>query len=282
MTDVMTPDYCEAQYNPRLRVANVPEIAGAWTAAAAAARAAPAVTLNLSVGPHDRDLVDVFRPDGASRGAVLFYHCGNWIRFSKDAFSWVANAFTAAGYTAVIVNYPVCPQNTLPEIAAATRASFARIWTDVLNDAERAHLIPIGHSAGGFLVADLFTVDWRVHGLPATPFRAALCVSGLYELAPLTLTEANAEMGLTEAITTALSLTGKQPLVTAPLLLAVAEDDFDGFKSQSARLLAAWPQTCLEPVISVAGANHFTVADALLPDGALAARVLAALARPVA
>jgi len=276
--ELAVEDY-ERQYNPRLRVFNVPEIVAAWETRSEATRQRPGATLNVKVGPHQRDLVDVFRPEGPSRGAVLFYHCGNWIRFSKDSFSWVADAFVAKGYTAVIVNYPVAPANSLTEIVAATRASFAKILSDVLEENERANTVTIGHSAGGFLAAHLLATDWTNLGLPAQPMRATLSISGLYDLAPLVHIEANADMKIDADIVSALSLKPGQHLLNAPLLLAVGEDDPDGFRQQSADAAAAWTQQTGGVVQTVSGANHFTVADRLQPGGILAERVLELLAR---
>ena len=85
------------------------------------------------------------------------------------------------------MNYALAPSVSIDEITRQARASLAwvlRYIGEYGGDPERAAIG--GHSAGGHLTAMGLQTRWAEdYGLPRDPFKAAVLVSGLFDLQPL-------------------------------------------------------------------------------------------------
>ena len=264
----------EREYNPRLLVPDAAALYAAWPERALATRARHPPTTHR-YGEHPREVFDLFRP-AAPRGCVLFIHGGYFRAFSKDEFSWVAEAFLARGLSVALLNYPLCPDVPLGRIVEATRAAFVALYRDHLDEAERRGFVVTGHSAGGYLGALHLATDWTAHGLPADPIAGAVPISGVFDLAPLIRTSMNDALKLDEATAAGLDLTGRPPLSRARLALAVGGEESAEFHRQSERLAADWAG--LAPrILDVPGRNHFDVLEELVDPGSELFRTIVAM-----
>jgi len=255
------PAWCEAQYNPRGAVPNATDIYARWPLESARLRAELPHEANIGYGAHAREVMDVFHATSA-RGALVFIHGGYWRGFSKDDFSFLAEALVKAGISVAMPSYPLCPEVTVNDIAQSCRRAIVKLWRETLAPAERAKLVVCGHSAGGYLTAALFVTDWAEFGLPPTPFRGGLSISGVFELEPLVNTTMNTGIKLSVSEALAWSLHEACPHVAAPLLLTVGEKESPEFHRQSAQLAAAWPEVC-HPPVSIPARHHFDVVEEL-------------------
>ncbi|HUG62018.1 MAG TPA: alpha/beta hydrolase [Methylomirabilota bacterium] len=256
----------EREYNPRVTVTDTSALVAAWSERSAATRAARPFLADIRTGENPREVVDVFRADGA-RGAVVYIHGGYFRKFSKVETSFVADGFLDAGLTVVLMNYPLCPDVALEDLIESVRRSFGRIVAEILTPEERAAVVVTGHSAGGYLTAALIATDWTARGLPARPFHGAAPISGVFDLAPLLRTTMNGEIRLSADRAPALDLIGAPQRVHVPVVAAVGGAETAEFHRQSDDFAAAW--TAPRPsVLRVPGANHFTVLDSLATPGA--------------
>ncbi len=262
----------EREYNPRVTVADAAAIVAGWPERSRETlNRRPPDVADHAYGDHPREILDVFHAENAS-GVLFFIHGGYWRSFTKFETSFLVDGFLGQGISVVLVNYPLAPEVTVRRIAESVRSAFAAAH-GLLTPAERKAVVVAGHSAGGYLAADLMTVDWTAHGLPADPFRLALPVSGLFELAPLIRTSMNAQIGFTADTAAAWSLTTAAPRVASGLVLAVGGDEPGEFHRQSAALAAAW--NARDPrVVTLPGTNHFTVLHSLGEPGGILNRVV--------
>jgi arylformamidase len=260
----------QAEYDNRAKVPEFQDILDGWRRDAAAFRSShPVAELDVPYGPGARQALDVFWPD-ASRAApiALFVHGGYWAMLDRSVFSHLAAGLLAHGVAVALPSYDLCPQVSLQTLVGQVRASAAFL--------ARRHgraLLATGHSAGGHLAAMLLATDWPAHGLPRGTVRAALPISGLFDLLPLLQTTVNGPLGLDEATAHRLSPI-HMPSPGLPIHAVVGSTEGLEYTRQSRAIAEAWGGTWE----AAEGANHFTVVMPLAdPDSALARKALAML-----
>jgi len=113
------------------------------------------VVRGLAYGAHERQVLDVFRPDGA-QGAdvVVFMHGGAFVRGSRSTpegvYDNVLAWFARQNFVGVNVEYRLAPQAPYPEGARDLAAALdwvQRRIADYGGNPDR--ILLIGHSAGG-------------------------------------------------------------------------------------------------------------------------------------
>ncbi|MEZ5653444.1 MAG: alpha/beta hydrolase [Burkholderiaceae bacterium] len=212
----------EAQYNLGALRPDLPDVMQRWQERAARHVATSDARVDLRYGGGERERFDFF-PSGDANGPLLVYiHGGYWQRGDKNLYSWISSAFMRHGVSVAIPNYDLTPSVRIGRIAPQLRRAMSRLWHDAaaLGYArERMHVM--GHSAGGHLTAMMMATDWPAvdTALPARLFRAAMPISGLFELEPLVHTTINAgpRMDVDEA--RAESPCNLPPLTDAPQLV---------------------------------------------------------------
>jgi arylformamidase len=267
----------QAEYDNRGKVPEYPAIMAGWQRDAALFRAShPVAELDLPYGPGPRQALDLFWPDaGRSAPLAMFVHGGYWAMLDRTLFSHLAAGLLAHGVAVAMPSYDLCPQVSLETLVGQVRAAAAFL--------ARRHgraMLAAGHSAGGHLAAMLLATDWSAHGLPRGTVRAALPISGLFDLEPLLATTVNLPLGLDEATARLLS-----PVHMAspglPLHAVVGGEEGAEYTRQSRSIAEAWGGSWEQ----AAGANHFTVVGPLADPGstlvAAALRLLAWDSAPV-
>ena len=126
-----------------------------WTAAARAFRAGMAdgrLCEGIPYGRHPRQRFDLFLPEAAPKGLVVYIHGGYWMRFDKSFWSHLAAGAVASGFAVAMPSYSLCPAirigGIVAEAAAAIEAAAAMVPGSI-------HLA--GHSAGGHLATLMMT-----------------------------------------------------------------------------------------------------------------------------
>ena len=123
-----------------------------------------------------------------------------------------------------------------------------------------------GHSAGGHLTAMCLLTDWpkSAPGVPRDVIKAAVPISGLYDLEPIRLCYLNADLKLDPSGAARNSPLLGAPASKVPVLIAVGGAETDEFRRQSSGLAAAWKSQGIGlQHREFAGHNHFTIAEAL-------------------
>jgi arylformamidase len=236
-----------------------------WQAESEAIRANAAGAQNVHYASLERNLLDVFTPNGAAPKngwpTLFFIHGGYWQRLWKDDWSVIAKPFIESGFAAVIVGYTLCPQTTIRGIANEIETAFVYVWNHA-NDlrVDRNRIAIGGHSAGGHLAAWCMTVDWTVYGLPKTPFVAATSISGLFDLEPLVPIYLNDALKLTNDEALAVSPAYRARLVDCPFTACVGGAELEEFHRQNALIGSSWKNVHEWTLPEL---NHFTIIDQL-------------------
>ena len=178
--------------------ANGPFIPGAetfpprWAQEAAAFRAALGQRARTAIpyGPGERNRLDLFLPEAAPQGLLVFVHGGYWLRFDRDLWSHLAAGAVARGWACAMPSYTLAPEARIStmtqEIARAVEvaAGFAA-----------GPVVVTGHSAGGHLSARMGCADVTL----SAPVKRVVPISPLSDLEPVSLTAMNADLRLDPA-----------------------------------------------------------------------------------
>jgi arylformamidase len=168
------------------------ELPARWRAAAAAfvAGLGPRARIGLPYGSGTREAFDLFLPEGAVRGLLVFVHGGYWMQTGRETWSHLAAGAVARGWACAMPSYTLAPEARISQIngqvRAAVAAAVAALGVDV-------PLVITGHSAGGQLSARMACAD----GPPG--LRRVVPISPVAELGPLMETEMNLTLRLDAA-----------------------------------------------------------------------------------
>jgi arylformamidase len=216
-------------------------------------------------------------------GLLVFIHGGYWQELSAHDSLFAAADCISQGVAFAALDYTLAPQASVGDIVAECRAALvylahqaSRLGFDAQN------IVLAGSSAGAHLAAMVAWPGWQttasggqeaVQGADGSfQVRAAVLVSGIYELEPLVGTTINAALGLTATSAQAQSPALLPLAGFARSLVVWGDNETAEFKRQSqafAGQLVAAQSPC--ETLEIAGRNHFDVilnlADAATPLG---------------
>jgi arylformamidase len=221
-----TPGELDSQYDNRSAVPNHPEIFREWERRSRVVYERVGGGRDLVYGPHPRQTLDLFVPDGLSIRPPLhvFLHGGYWQAMSKESSGFVTEGLVKAGVAVAVVNYRLCPEVSMGEIVEDVRRALAWLYENGVS-----------------------------HGVDATKIQ----VSGHN-------TRINDALGLNASRARALSPALSQPGSNAPLLLAVGEKESDEYHRQSGLLYEKWRAAGVPVEMErLMGHHHFSILDEL-------------------
>ena len=282
----------ERAYSPSSCIGgNYQPFIDAYAERSAAARSRTAGLLGLRYGDQAAHSLDLFVPphrpaDGATRlpPLLVFIHGGYWQELSKEQSAFAATDCVNQDIAYATLDYTLAPQATVAEMVAECRQAVAwlhRHATTLGFDAER--IVVAGSSAGAHLAA--MTALPRTTNPVATDVhcvKAAVLVSGIYELEPLVGTSINAAVGLTPESARAVS-PALHPLAGFPPSIvcwgAVETTEFKRQSQDFAARLEEAGSAC--QVFEVPKRNHFDIIFDLIDPGTVLGRAVAALMHAV-
>lgn len=229
-------------------MANLERDAGAFRAAHAARLRA-----GLAYGGDPRQRFDLFHPEGAARGLMVFVHGGYWLETGRESWSHYAGGALARGWAVALPSYRLAPQVRIAaitqDVAAAIRAAAALV---------PGPLVVTGHSAGGHLAARMACANIDLPGLARV-----VPISPLADLEPLTLTAMNTDLALDAAEVAAESPCRLPRHAGVAVHVWVGGQERPAFLWQARTLSEDWD--C--PWTVAPGRHHFNVIDDLRDGG---------------
>lgn len=226
---------------------------------------------DISYGPGETERLHFFPAAGDGAPLIVFVHGGYWQELTEAESSFAAPGAIAHGAAFAALGYGLAPAYRLDEITAMIRRGVRWLHDNAAAlGVDPGRIVLVGHSAGAQLAAMC---------LDETPVRAAVLVSGLYDLAPL----------LDTSIGPAIRLSADEAERNSPvrllrpglprLLVARGGDETAGFAVQQDLFVAAaqHANTAVETLV-VPGRHHFDLPLGLTdPADPLGRRILAAL-----
>ena len=273
------PAWLECMYNNRALVPDHMDYLQRWARESAAVRARQPCVLDEPYGSGTGETLDIFPAERTAPTGVpvlVFIHGGYWRSLDKADHSFIAPAFTQAGFCVVVVNYALCPGTpeapvTVPHILRQMERALGWVWQHIAQHGGDPRRITVaGHSAGGHLAAMLLTSVWPLLGAgwPDGLVRNALSISGVHDLEPLRHTPFLQE---------ALHLTEQHVLQCSPARLLAPErgllycvaggDESDEFLRQNGLVQQAWGAHFVPRCQVLPGLHHFSILDTLAEPG---------------
>jgi arylformamidase len=235
---------------------------------------------DVRYGPHPRQVFDFVAGPAPWRGTFVYFHAGYWQTRDKSLFRFIAQGLLPHGIDVALVNYPLCPDVSLPELVAATRASIPAVLAHAAAAGRGgAPVIAAGHSAGAHIAIELALGD----GPAASSIAALVAISGIYDLEPLRFTALNDKLRLDQATARAMSPIHRVRGGLPPALFTLGETETPAFHAQNAAMCDAWLDAGNQAeTLVIAGADHFSLLDSFTRPSALVGRIveLASGARP--
>lgn len=280
MADLPPPDI-ETQFNPRKAVANVEQYAQRGAKLSKATRNRRPGRLDIRYGAGKLATLDVFPAAQANAPLHVFLHGGYWRGRDKSDYSYVADALVPLGISTVVMNYDLCPHAELPAIVDQVREGFKWIHAHAAQlGGNPDSMTASGHSAGAHLIAAALSAYPASTTPPVGMPRAAVLISGVYELEPVLSITLNEEIRLRPEQVDEMSPMRHPPTPAVPLTVVVGGAETAGFVGQS----RAFAQTCCahgsaSSYVEMPGHHHFSIMQLLeSPDGPLA-RMIDGIAR---
>lgn len=267
----------DRNFDQRTWASNALEVRDRYAQRSAATRARRPHRAGLRYGPGEDETLDIFPAEQANAPVQIFVHGGAWTRFTKDAFSFVAETFTTAGMHTVVLNFTNLPAVRLPDMVAMVQRGVEWVWRHAARfggDPKRIYLS--GHSSGAHLSVITLTTDWAARGVPRDVVKGASFLSGLYDMEPVMLSARNSYVHLSPEEAVALSPILLVDAIPCPLTLAYAEHDTDEFRRQN-QAFAAKVEAAgrLRSLTQMPGLNHFEILEQLgMPESALSQAIV--------
>ncbi|WP_439628820.1 alpha/beta hydrolase [Shinella sp.] len=226
--------------------------------------------LDLAYGERPRNRMDLFLPEGAAKGLVVFVHGGFWLQLDKSFWSHLAAGAVASGYAVAMPSYTLCPEVRIAEIVREVAAAI----TEAAGLVE-GPLILTGHSAGGHLASRMITTTAPLASQVQQRIRNVVSISGLHDLRPLLSTAMNERLAIDEAEALAESPALLRPMRDARITCWVGGSERPEFLRQNALLANIWTGLgATTAVIVEPDRHHFTINDGLADPGHALTRTL--------
>jgi arylformamidase len=234
-----------------------------WSIKAAAYRqsmsAAACAHLNVGYGDEARNKFDLFMPEKKPGGLVVFVHGGFWQMLDKSYWSHLAKGAVDQGWSVAIPSYALAPEAKIAqitqEIAMAINSASSMV---------EGPIRLVGHSAGGHLVTRMASADSPLPTTMISRVSGVVAISGIYDLRPLTLTNMNQVLGLTEDEAIAESPAFHSPRQEIPICFWVGDEERPEFLRQNRLICEAWSKnSSLVDACYQSGKHHFSVIDDL-------------------
>lgn len=276
----------DAAYNQAAYAANREQLLARRASESAAARSRIGEPERVTYGAAAIEQLDIYRARRDGAPIFVFIHGGAWRAGRAIDSAAAAEMFLAAGAHYVVPDFSWVQDagGSLMVLADQVCRAIAWVYRNAARfggDARRLYVG--GQSSGGHLAAVALTADWpRGFDLPPDIVRGGLCISGMYDLAPVRLSARNSYVKFDDATVEALSPIRHLDRLHAPLVIAYGTLETPEFQRQN-REFAAAVAAIGKPVKLLIGEhyNHFELPETLAnPYGLLGRAALEMMAEP--
>lgn len=223
---------------------------------------------SFEYGESPDDTLEVHAAEGAARPIHIFVHGGAWFTGSAREYAFLAETFVNAGAHFVAVNHSSVEDTDgrLEPLADQIRRAIRWIYRNAGKfDGDPEEIYLSGHSSGAHLAGVALATDWAGrYDLPADLLKGGICISGMFDLEPVSLSSRRDYVAFSEDTVSALSPQRHIENLEAPLLIAVGSLEGPEFRRQSREFAAAVREKGKPVELIIAEHyNHFEILETL-------------------
>lgn len=261
-------------YDNRKQIPGAAEFPPRWQSAAQKFRQqleeSGRARLGLRYGTAARQTFDLFMPEDAPKGLVVFVHGGFWKAFDPSVWSHLATGPLAHGHAVAMPAYTLAPEARIRAMTREVAASIEQAAKEI-----EGPIRLIGHSAGGHLVTRMLCPDVPLAADVRSRIAHVVSLSGLHDLRPFLKLSMNDILHLDTAEAVAESPALLTPVKDIPLTAWVGGAELPEFIRQTRLLPLIWGGLGAETaMVEEAGRHHFDVIDGLADPQHLLTRTL--------
>jgi arylformamidase len=193
-------------------------------------------------GDHPKEGMDIYRADATNAPVFVFIHGGIWRFLDAARSGFAAEPFLESGAHFVALDF--ADVTTLDNDLARLADQVCRGIAWVVQNAESFGGDPSrvyigGHSSGGHLAAVAIATDWREFGLSADAIKGALCMSGMYDMAPVRLSWRSSFFSFTDQMEQATSPLRHLDRINVPVTITYGSLETPEFQRQAEEFAGA-------------------------------------------
>ncbi|MEO1912136.1 MAG: alpha/beta hydrolase [Paracoccus sp. (in: a-proteobacteria)] len=221
--------------------------------------------------PLDLGRGQLFMPQDAPRGLMVFVHGGYWMRTDPSVWSHLAQGAIEAGWAALLPGYVLAPDARIAQMTTQVAEQIA-----LAADRVAGPIAISGHSAGGHLAARMICDDGTLPAAVLARVTACVPISPLTDLRPLMRTQMNQTLRIDAAEAASESPALLTPAPGIPVTTWVGGSERPEFLRQARLLADIWAGLgAATDCVTAPGDHHFSVVEALRrPDSPLMVRLL--------
>jgi acetyl esterase/lipase len=221
--------------------------------------AAGRARLGLAYGDKPRNRFDLFLPEGAPKGLVVFVHGGFWIALDNSYWSHYARGAVARGYAVAMPMYTLAPENRIADITAEIGKAIEAAAREI-----GGPIRLIGHSAGGHLVTRMISATSPLPEAVRSRIANVVSLSGVHDLRPILTTKMNEKQRIDRDEAYRESPALLEPMPDARVTCWVGAGERAEFLRQNALLASIWKGLGAETdVVEEPDRHHFNVLDGM-------------------
>jgi arylformamidase len=210
-------------------------------------------------GPTEIEKLDIYRTSRAHAPIFVFIHGGNWRTGAAKDYGYAAEMFVNAGAHYIALDFIAIKEagGDLGVMAAQVLRAVAWVYKNAATFGGNPDQLFIGgHSSGGHLCGVALVTDWQKDfGLPASIVKGGLCMSGMFDMAPVRLSWRRTYVNFDDAMADAMSPLRHIDKLHVPITVTYGTWDTPDFQRQS-RDFAAAVKAAGKPVQVVEAANY--------------------------
>jgi arylformamidase len=181
----------DAAYENSVYEPNIRQISQRLASLADGVRVRRGEPQRVAYGPSEIEQLDIYKTRIARAPIFVFIHGGTWRTGSSRRSAFPAELFIDYGahYVALDFTNVLDAGGDLRVMVDQVRRGIAWVYRNAESfDGDPNRLYIGGHSSGGHLCGAALITDWhKDFGLPADIVKGGLCMSGMYDLAPVRL-----------------------------------------------------------------------------------------------